>query len=80
MTVSKGKEVEYIVLEIWTSQFNIINHYNPCRKLGINKLKQIQGQTRGCVPGGAIESFCHAHFRLLQNVNFHHFLIFCKLW
>ena len=47
--VNKGKEVEeeeYIVLEIWTSQFNIINHYNSCRKQGINELKQIQGQIR----------------------------------
>ncbi len=46
--VSKGKDEEYIVVEIWTNegQFTIITYYNPFRKLDINKLKQIQGQTR----------------------------------
>lgn len=46
--VNKGKEEEYIAVEIWTKggKFIIINYYNPCRKLDINKLKNIQGQTR----------------------------------
>lgn len=42
--IGKGKDEEYIVIEIWTKQcqFVIINYYNPCKRLDINILNQIQ--------------------------------------
>ncbi len=40
-----GNEHEYIVIEIWTKEGEliIINYYNPCKKLDLNGLMQIEG-------------------------------------
>lgn len=41
-----GKEQEYVVVETWGERKRIvvINYYNPCRKLDINNLEEIEGQ------------------------------------
>ena len=40
-----GNELEYISVEIWTSEGElvIINYYNPCKKLELDELTQIEG-------------------------------------
>ncbi len=40
-----GNEHEYIVIEIWKKEGEliIINYYNPCKKLDLNGLMQIEG-------------------------------------
>ncbi len=44
--IAKGREEEYIIIKIWTNQgqLSVINYYNPCRRLDINKLCQIVEQ------------------------------------
>lgn len=36
--ISKGKVLEYIIIEIWTNEGElvIINFYNPCKKLEVD--------------------------------------------
>lgn len=44
--VGIGEEQEYIVVEVWErcGVIRIINYYNPCKKLDIEKLLNIEGQ------------------------------------
>lgn len=43
--IGKGNEHEYIVIEILMKEgeFIIINYYNPCKKLDLDELMQIEG-------------------------------------
>ena len=43
--VGRGNEQEYVTIEIQTSEgeFIMINDYNPCRKLDLSRLMQIEG-------------------------------------
>ncbi len=45
-TLGKGVTKEYVVVEVWVNGENyvIINDYNPCKKLMLNELEQIEGQ------------------------------------
>ena len=44
-----GVEMETIIIEIWIGKrkLEIINFYNPCRKLDINKLEEMEGKSNG---------------------------------
>lgn len=43
-----GKELEYVVVEVWVGLDGvaIINFYNPCRKLELDKMEDVEGQNR----------------------------------
>lgn len=43
--IEKGSNQEYIVIMVWIKgvELIIINYYNPCRKLDIDKIRQIKG-------------------------------------
>ena len=44
-----GVEMESIIIEVWVGKRNmgIINFYNPCRKLDIKKLEEMEGKSNG---------------------------------
>lgn len=46
-----GDEHEYIITEVWdgTETLIVINYYNPCKRLNIDTLQQIQGQNKSRV-------------------------------
>ena len=46
--LGKGQEKDYVVVEVWGAggALVIINFYNPCNKLELNKLMRIEGQDR----------------------------------
>ena len=46
--LGKGREEEYVVVEVWLvgGPVVIINFYNPCKRLELNKLLSIEGQDR----------------------------------
>ena len=47
--IDTGVEMETIIIEIWRGKrkLAIINFYNPCRKLGIKKLEEMEGKSNG---------------------------------
>uniref|UniRef100_A0A3B5QAR3 Reverse transcriptase domain-containing protein n=1 Tax=Xiphophorus maculatus TaxID=8083 RepID=A0A3B5QAR3_XIPMA len=47
--LGKGKELEYIVIEIWEQEgkFKIINFYNPCKTLSIEILEELTEYLEG---------------------------------
>ena len=44
-----GVEMESIIIEVWVGKrkLGIINFYNPCRKLDIKKLEEMEGKSNG---------------------------------
>lgn len=44
-TIGVGKEMEYVVIEVWAERKNLvlINFYNSCKKLELNGCKEIEG-------------------------------------
>lgn len=41
-----GSEQEYVVVKVWAErkELVIVNYYNPCKRLELNKLEEIEGQ------------------------------------
>lgn len=40
-----GREQEYVVVKIWArKEVTVVNYYNPCKKLELMKLEEIEGQ------------------------------------
>ncbi|KAG5832008.1 hypothetical protein ANANG_G00286560 [Anguilla anguilla] len=46
-----GNELECVVIEVWAERKNlvVINFYNPCRKLELSRLEDIEGLNRGSI-------------------------------
>lgn len=46
-----GQEQEYVVIEVWSERRKIvvINYYNPCKRLEVNKLQEVEGQSKSNV-------------------------------
>lgn len=44
-TIDTGIAMEYVAIEVWAERkkFVIINFYNPCRKLELNRITEMQG-------------------------------------
>jgi len=49
--ISKGKEYESVVIEVWSREnsIKIVNFYNPCNKLGTDMLELVCGSMQGKV-------------------------------
>jgi len=49
--LGKGKEFEYLIIELWTREGNIkiVNFYNPCNKLSLELLGEMMVQLVGKV-------------------------------
>lgn len=43
-----GKELEYVAVKVWIGldSITIINFYNPCRRLDLNTMEEVEGQDR----------------------------------
>ena len=46
-----GAEQEYVAIEVWgeSKKLVVINYYNLCKKLELNKLREVEGQSRNNV-------------------------------
>ena len=46
-----GGEQEYVAIEVWgeSKKLVVINYYNPCKRLELNKLREVKGQSRNNV-------------------------------